>query len=73
MPYRAICDVLYEMRACHKTRNYGYLKGLIEEVQTMANRMESALEELKWDEDALKARLKKVKKRRKDGISSVFS
>jgi len=73
MPSRLICDVLYEMRACHKTRNYAYLNGLIEEVQTMANRMESALEDLRWDEDALKSRLKKVKKHRKKRGSSVFS
>lgn len=43
MPNRYICDVLEEMRKCHETRNFSYLLGLIEEAQTMANRMESSL------------------------------
>lgn len=40
---RVVCNVLEEMRACVKTANYSYLPGLIEEVQTMVNRMEAAL------------------------------
>jgi len=40
---RTLCDVLEEMRKCHETRNYSYLSGLIEEVQSMGNRMEAAL------------------------------
>lgn len=44
---RTLCDVLNEMRDCHKTRNYSYLPGLIEEAQAMANRMESALTSIK--------------------------
>ena len=47
MPNRTICDVLREMRALHKTRNYSSLLALIEEAQSMANRMEAAL----WDQD----------------------
>lgn len=47
MPSRYICDVLEEMRKCYKTRNFAYLEGLIEEAQTMANRMEAALGEKK--------------------------
>jgi len=43
MGNRYICDVLYEMRTCNETRNYGSLLGLIEECQTLANRMEAAL------------------------------
>lgn len=43
MPARYICDVLDEMRNCHKTRNYSVLPGLIEEAQILANRMEAAL------------------------------
>ena len=39
-----MCDVLNEMRKCSETGNYSYLLGLIEEVQTMGNRMEAALE-----------------------------
>ena len=34
------------MRDCHKTRNYSYLPGLVEEAQMLGNRMESAL----WDQ-----------------------
>jgi len=45
MPNRYICDVLKEMRKCNETRNYSYLLGLIEEAQTMANRMEARLED----------------------------
>jgi Ribonuclease G/E len=31
------------MRECYKTRNFAYLDGLIEEAQSMADRMESSL------------------------------
>jgi hypothetical protein len=41
-----MCDVLREMRDCAKTSNFSYLGGLIEEAQSMANRMESRL----WDQ-----------------------
>ncbi len=43
--HRYLCEVLDEMRKTHKTRNYSYLPGLIEEVQTLANRMEAGLGE----------------------------
>ncbi len=42
-PNRLVCSVLEEMRACIKTANYSYLPGLIEEAQTMVNRMEAAI------------------------------
>lgn len=45
MSNRLVCEVLEEARTCHKTRNYSYLPGLLEEIQTMVNRMESALSE----------------------------
>ena len=44
---RTLCSVLEEMRDADKTRNYSYLLGLIEEAQSMGNRMESALEDVK--------------------------
>ena len=49
MPYpnRYICSVLTEMRACYKTRNFAPLLGLIEEAQTLANRMEAHLDQAK--------------------------
>ena len=44
---RFVCDVLEEMRTSVKTLNFAMIPSLIEEVQTMANRMEMALEDLK--------------------------
>ena len=35
------------MRACYKSRNFAALLGLIEEIQSMGNRMESALSDVK--------------------------
>lgn len=43
MPNRTLCSVLEEMRKCNETRNYTYLLGLIEEAQSLGNRMEAAL------------------------------
>jgi predicted nucleic acid-binding Zn-ribbon protein len=43
MPNRFICDVIEEMRMADKTKNYAYLAGLIEEAQSLANRMEAGL------------------------------
>ena len=40
---RWMCSILDDMRDCHKTRNYSYLSGLIEEAQYRANRMEDRL------------------------------
>jgi hypothetical protein len=40
---RTLCDVLEEMRKCVQTLNFGPLPGLIEEAQSMGNRMEAAL------------------------------
>lgn len=75
MPNRTVCDVLEEMRQCNKTRNFTPLAGLIEEVQSMANRMEAALYEqadfeawqkkVKAEKKELKRLLKKTNKLRK--------
>ena len=62
-----MCGVLDEMRTCCKTGNYSYLMGLIEEVQSMGNKMEAALGEKRdlremhkeWSE--LKAKLKQLR------------
>ena len=40
---RTMCDVLDEMRKLSGTKNYGPLDSLIEEVQSMGNRMEAKL------------------------------
>ena len=69
-PNRVICEVFEEMRACLKTNNFSYLNGLIEEAQTMANRMEAALgdaddvgrmqqERIELNEEIKKLRLEK--------------
>lgn len=44
-PNRTACDVLREMRKSVKTLNFSYLPGLIEELQTLVNRMEASLED----------------------------
>ena len=78
MPNRTLCDVFEEMRKCHETYNFAPMLGLIEEAQSMANRMEAALfeqedyriwcEKVKREKAALKALLKKTNRlRRKVG------
>ena len=60
MPNRTVCGVLQEMRSCFNTRNFAGLLGLIEEAQSMANKMESSLQykkniaELKEEKSELK-------------------
>jgi hypothetical protein len=49
-PNRTLCNVLEEMRSCYETRNFSYIKGLIEEAQYMGNSMEAAL----WDQKDFK-------------------
>ena len=66
MTHRYICDVIEEARKCFETRNFSYILGLLEEIQTLANRMESNLyaskEMREWDE----GKYEKMKKQRKD-------
>ena len=71
---RNLCEVIEEMRMCDKTRNYSYLKGLIEEVQSMGNRMEAVLEDFKDIENSHEQKreaekeLKKIKKEMKEAV-----
>ena len=64
MPNRTICEVLQEMRSCYNTRNFAGLLGLVEEAQSMANKMEAGLqdkhniEELREEKKDLKKDLK---------------
>ena len=44
---RFVCDVLEEMRKCYKTYNFSCIASLIEELQSLVNRMEATLEERK--------------------------
>ena len=75
---RYVCDVLEEMRTSVKTLNFAMIPSLIEEVQTMANRMEMALSDLKdlkllkedivdkkEELEALQTQIKKLEKKKK--------
>lgn len=57
--HRHMCDVLEEMRKCYKTYNFNHMLSLIEEAQSMANRMESGLHD-KRDYHSLARSLRKV-------------
>lgn len=71
MPNRTICGILEEARKCHETRNYSYLLGLLEEIQSAANRMEAALwdqkdlERLRSDRKELQEEIKKLREEKK--------
>ena len=73
-PQRYICTALEEMRSCIKNLNFSPMSSLIDEVQILANRMESALEcngdisKLYEDIHKLKDARKKLKKEVKDLI-----
>lgn len=86
MTNRYICTVIEEARKCHDTRNYSYLPGLLEEVQTLANRMEAALgdkhdveyyrrqrTELKDEIKALKKKKEKLQKKKKSKQLPIHS
>ena len=75
---RYVCDVLEEMRTSVKTLNFAMIPSLIEEVQTMANRIEMALSDLKdlkllkedivdkkEELETLQAQIKKLEKKKK--------
>ncbi len=75
---RYVCDVLEEMRTSVKTLNFAMIPSLIEEVQTMVNRMEMALEDMKdlkglkeeiYDKkkeyETLKDKIKKTEKKKR--------
>jgi len=63
MPNRLLCDVLGEMRECVKTSNFSYLLGLIEEAQSLGNRMESKLYDMK-EHDRLLDDIRDLKKKK---------
>ena len=62
-PNRTMCDILEEMRKSLETLNLGYMAGLIEEVQSTANKMEAGLYDLK-DRERLLKQIKKLKKQK---------
>lgn len=46
-PSRTLCAVLGELRSCVDTLSFGNMRGLIEEAQSLGNRMEAGLERKK--------------------------
>ena len=74
--HRYVCDVIEEMRKCVKHWNRltskRHMRALIEEVQTLVNRMESALYDLKdygkmmEEKSKLKAEIMKLRKEKKN-------
>ena len=62
---RTICGVFEEMRSCNETKNYSYLLGLIEEAQSMANKMESKIDLIK-DFEEMKDKYKELVERKND-------
>lgn len=68
---RSICAVFEEMRKAVKTLNFSYMLSLIEEAQSMANRMEAALadakdiETMKDEKRELKKQIKALRKKKK--------
>ena len=71
MPNRTLCDVLEEARKCYETRNFAPILGMLEEIQSMANRMESALYDqhdlrrARMDFKELKKEIKKLQAKKK--------
>ena len=66
-PNRTLCEVLEEMRGCYRSRNFASLLGLVEEAQSMGNRMEASLSDMddieSWTEQRGKLH-KEIKKLR---------
>ncbi len=77
MPNRLLCTVLDEMRDCVKTTNFSYLPGLIEEAQSLGNRMEAHLYDIKdfnrlnKDIKALKKKKKKLEEKVEEELSEI--
>jgi len=63
--HRTICSVLEEMRSCNETKNYSYLLGLIEEAQSMANKMESKIDLIN-DFEELKDKYKELEEQKNE-------
>jgi peptidoglycan hydrolase CwlO-like protein len=67
MLHRYMCDALDELRKLYETRNFSPMLGLIEEIQSMGNRMESRIHQVHdWEEydKEIKEKLAKVKELR---------
>jgi len=66
---RNMCEVLDEIRALDKSKNYSSLMSLVDEIQSMANRMEAKLNDIKdfnymkEEKTKLKKQIKKLKEK----------
>lgn len=65
MTNRYFCTVIDEMRACYKTRNFSSVMGLIEELQSIGNRMEAKCGDIS-DRNNYLDEVKKLKREIKD-------
>jgi len=71
-PNRTLCAVIKEARKCCETLNFSYLPGLLEEIQTLGNRMEAGLHDKDdvrhWEKTkaALKKELNELSKQIED-------
>jgi len=65
MPHRYVCSVLDEMRDMVKTLRFDRCLGLIEEAQTMVNRMEARLYEMS-DKESYEQRCRELKREKKE-------
>lgn len=62
---RTLCDVLEELRKAYDTRNFSYMLALIEEAQSMGNRMESGLGDIRQLE-GIREDIKKLDNQKKE-------
>ena len=69
-PNRVLCSVLEEMRTCTKTLNFALLPSLIEEAQTLGNRMEAGLDDQR-DVARISDELSKLRKERKALLKEI--
>ena len=60
---RTACEVLEEIRKLDETKNYSYLLGLIEELQSMCNRMEAGLSRKRNKINDLNEKLEELKEK----------
>lgn len=71
-PNRTRCDVLEDMRKCYNTYNFAGIFWLIEELQSIGNKMESGLQDkgnvVDWGDRRreLKVEIKELERKKKD-------
>ena len=61
--HRTLCEVLEELRTCNETRNFSYFLALLEESQSMANKMEAGLGRRRNKINALEEEIEELKEK----------